>query len=83
METALSEQEQYLLKKYDYIPISAELIDHVRRLDGFNVSSTSLINFKIGGRTRKTQSHDDSGRQKDGKLIKLNLILIGKIILFQ
>lgn len=34
----MTETEQYLLKKYDYIPISAELIEHVRRLDGFNVS---------------------------------------------
>jgi len=32
----MTEQEQYLHKKYDYIPICAELIEHVRRLDGFN-----------------------------------------------
>jgi hypothetical protein len=43
METpTLSDNEQYLLKKYDYIPISAELIEHVRRLDGFNVSALKI-----------------------------------------
>ena len=36
----MSEQEQYKLKKYDYIPLNPKLIDHVRRLDGFKVSDT-------------------------------------------
>ena len=41
-DTVLSEQDQYRLKKYDYIPISPKLIEHVRRLDGFNVSTNVL-----------------------------------------
>ena len=45
----MTEQEQFQLKKYDYIPISADLIEHVRRLDGFNVSRLILsLNF-LGG----------------------------------
>jgi hypothetical protein len=38
----MTEQDQYLAKKYDFIPVSAELIEHVRRLDGFNVSSRPI-----------------------------------------
>lgn len=41
----MTDQEQFQLKKYDYIPISAELIEHVRRLDGFNVSALMLSQF--------------------------------------
>lgn len=29
---------QYMSKKYDYIPLSPKLIEHVRRLDSLNVS---------------------------------------------
>ena len=29
----------YLSKKYDYIPLSPKLIEHVRRLDSLNVSN--------------------------------------------
>ena len=32
------DMDQYLSKKYDYIPIMPKLIEHVRRIDGFNVS---------------------------------------------
>ena len=41
----LTEQDQFKLKKYDYIPINPKLIEHVRRLDGFNVSYATIINF--------------------------------------
>ena len=30
---------EYNAKKYDYIPLSPKLIDHVRRLDSLNVSA--------------------------------------------
>lgn len=30
---------EYMSKKYDYIPLSPKLIEHVRRLDGLNVSA--------------------------------------------
>ena len=30
--------KEYNSKKYDYIPLSPKLIDHVRRLDSLNVS---------------------------------------------
>ena len=32
----LSDREQYLDKKYNLIPLSPKLIDHVRRLDSLN-----------------------------------------------
>ena len=35
-------RDPYLEKKYDYIPISPKLIEHVRRLDGFNVSVSTF-----------------------------------------
>lgn len=30
--------DTYTMRLYDFIPVNAQLIDHVRRLDGFNVS---------------------------------------------
>jgi hypothetical protein len=30
-------------RRLDYIPISAALIEHVRRIDGFNVSATTKL----------------------------------------
>ena len=70
METQLTEQEQYLHKKYDYIPISAELIEHVRRLDGFNVSNINFIKFlRAGGRSHQAQESHDTSCQEDGKYL--------------
>jgi len=50
------------LKKYDYIPISADLIEHVRRLDGFN--EDELVKLKgmmtqVARKMEKTFSFDD------------------------
>ena len=36
---------EYMSKKYDYIPLSPKLIDHVRRLDSLNVSIVSTFTF--------------------------------------
>jgi predicted transcriptional regulator len=33
-----SDVRDYMSKKYDYIPLSPKLIEHVRRLDSLNVS---------------------------------------------
>ena len=35
--------EDYKQRLYDYIPISAALIDHVRRLDGFNEEELAVL----------------------------------------
>ena len=32
------DMKEYMTKKYDYIPLSPKLIEHVRRLDSLNVS---------------------------------------------
>ena len=66
----MTEQEQYLHKKYDYIPICAELIEHVRRLDGFNVSLHTFAKSFLGGRTFEIEGPHDPGRQEDGKYFK-------------
>jgi len=39
-----SDQDEYLKKKHDFIPLSPKLIEHVRRIDGFNVSNLVLSN---------------------------------------
>ena len=37
----------YRKRLYDFIPINAKLIEHVRRLDGFNVSSICQCIFSL------------------------------------
>lgn len=43
--------EDYRRRLYDFIPINPGLIDHVRRLDGFNVST--LLLFVPDGRRKR------------------------------
>ena len=42
MPRMIHSEDEYVNKKYDYIPISSALIDHVRRINGFNVSTYIL-----------------------------------------
>ena len=35
--------DSYTVRLYDYIPVNAALIDHVRKLDGFNVSARLIV----------------------------------------
>ena len=38
------DSDSYSVRLYDYIPVNAALIDHVRKLDGFN--DTELVILK-------------------------------------
>lgn len=38
--------DTYMMRLYDFIPVNAQLIDHVRRLDGFNVSTVPCYNLR-------------------------------------
>jgi hypothetical protein len=49
----MSEQEQFKLKKYDYIPLNPKLIDHVRRLDGFKDEDLMTLKSLLTGLARK------------------------------
>lgn len=63
-------RDPYLEKKYDYIPISPKLIDHVRRLDGFNekdlVSLRDLLTQAVRKMKDKFSFNDKASMQDLG-----------------
>lgn len=67
-----TENDQYLSKKYDYIPISPKLIEHVRRLDGFNEEELIQLKQLLTGLAKKTKKQFSFSEEnlKEGPLRK-------------